>query len=469
MFKNKLTKSAIFMLVAVVMVAAVMLAACDPTVFRPVTLPADATPEGNGGNAVKYGEWIYYVNGYQSSASAENTYEQIEARVGAIARIKVADLESMFAVYDDSKFTTSTARTNEIARIVAEKAEIVVPKFYYSANSTSTQINGIYIFNGRLYILTPNDALTAGGKLQTSQSVLTSFKLDGSDEQRHYVFTSNSAQIMLNEVGDKLVATYIMDSEVGCIDVKAGTVIVKVDETSSAQIDVAGKAVVYLKDKAICKLNAGATEAKTLVANDKDSKISYTISNVNNGYVYYTKANSINNSLDGTHVYYATESTTEESVALQTAAPSSNWYGYNDGIVKAFTDSDVPDVTLYGINILASDAKTVIKEVVDPVQNDNSITFNRIEGNNLYYTSNSIAYMVDLSADTPAPIALGRSLSSASGWSVPDIVMIEGQNYHYIITLSSGSVSAVKFNRDTMTNATTSSVTMTIVQPTEEE
>lgn len=448
------------------MVVAVLLTACNPLVFKPVEAPASAKPEGNGGNAVKYGDWIYYVNGYQSSSSAENTYEAIDARVGAIARIKVDKLESLFGVLEDkSNFTTDTARKNEIARIVKEEAQIVVPKFYYSGNTTSTHINGIYIFNDRLYILTPNDELTAGGNSQTSQSVLTSFALTGADEQRHYTFTSDSAQVLLSESDNKLLATYIMNNEVGTVDVASGTLLAKIEKTSNAVIDTAGKAVFYLdsESKAICKLNAGASERAVVVENDKDSTITYTISNVNNGYVYYTKANSVNSSIDATHVYCKREASSEE-VALQTNAPSSNWYGYNDGIVKTFTDT-VNGVSLYGINVLSKDG-AVRKEVVNPVQNDNSITFNRIEGDLLYYTSDNVAYVVDLSKNDP-PVAYGKSLASASGWSVPDVVEIAGEDYSYVITLSSGSVSAVKFTAEDKTNS--GSVTLTIVKPAEEK
>lgn len=459
MFNHKSTKSAIFAVVAVLMLAAIMLTACNPDAFKPVTMPENAAVEGNGGNAVKYGKWIYYVNGYQSSTSAENTYTQVKARVGAVARISVDDLNSLFAVYDDTNFTTSSARTKEIARIVDEKAQIVVPKFYYSGNTTSTQINGIYIFKDRLYILTPNDELTAGGNSQASQSVLTSFKLDGSDEQRHYVFTNNAAQVMLNEDGDNLYATYIMGSEVGSVDVKNNKLLGKVEETSSATIDVAGKAVFYIKDKAICKLASGAAEGKVVVANDEHSTVTYTISNVNNGYVYYTKADTNNSSLDGISVYYATEgATATDTVALKASAPSSNWFGYKDGVVKTFTDKLSKD-TLYGIVIVTSEG-AVTKQVVNPVQNDNSITFNRVEGDMLYYTSNDVAYVVDLSKDD-APVAIGKSLASASGWSVPDVL---GE---YVITLGTGSVSAVKFDKDARTNS--SSVTLTIVEPAEEE
>lgn len=466
MFKHKSTKSAIFTVVAVLMVVTVMLTACNGTAFKPVEMPASATPEGNGGNVVKYGEWLYYVNGYQSSTTGENTYQQVEARTAAIARIKIVDLESLFAVYDDDKFTTSSSRTKEIARIVAEKAEIVVPKYYYSNNTTTTQINGIYIFNDRLYMLTPNDELTAGGNSLTNQSVLTSFKLDGSDEQRHYTFESNSAQVLFSEKDGKLLATYIMSSEIGCINVNEKSSVAKIEKISNAQMDVAGQAVFYTnEDKAICKLNAGEAEGKVLVSNEKDSSVTYTISNVNNGYVYYTKADTNNSSVDGTHVYYAKEGLTETATAWESSAPSANWYGYNETIVYATSEAGDENVTLYGIYVLTNSDGSARKQIVNPQQNDSAITFNRLEGDILYYTSNNVAYKVDLSAETPAPEAIGLSLASANGWSVPDIVYADG--FNYVITLGNGSVSAVKFDKETKSNS--SSATITIVEPVEEE
>lgn len=471
MFNHKSTKTAIVLAVAVLMVAVVLLSSCTNNPFKPVTMPEQGEVGSNGGNAVRYGDWIYYVNGYQSSANAENTYENVVARTGAIARIKIADLEDLFEVYNDSKFTTSSARTTEIARLVEENAEIVIPNIYYSGNTTTTNINGIYIFDDRIYIQTPNDELTAGGNSQTSQSVLTSYKLDGSDRTRHYVFTSNSAQVMLNKVEGKLVATYIMGAEVGCVDVKNGTKIASVEETSNAQIDVAGKAAVYLKDKAVCKLNAGASEPVTLVANEKDSTITYTIVTVNDGYVHYTVKDDKNTSVADTVIYYVTEATASkaesERVALSAKAPGSNYYGYKENIVRV-KSKDIQGTTLYGIYVVVGD-DVEGKMIVSPEHNSSSITFNRIEGDTLYYTANSIAYRVDLSAAEPAPIAYGKSLSSASGWSVPDVVDLDSAKRNYVISLGAGSVSVVEFDSDKKDNTLASPITLTVVEPKTDE
>lgn len=75
MFNKTTTKKPLILLVALVLCATLLFAACNPAnAFVPVEIPAEAQVEGNGGIAVKYGDWIYYVNGYESSATANNAY-----------------------------------------------------------------------------------------------------------------------------------------------------------------------------------------------------------------------------------------------------------------------------------------------------------------------------------------------------------------------------------------------------------
>ncbi|MCM1194992.1 MAG: hypothetical protein NC332_03560 [Firmicutes bacterium] len=454
MFRYISKKKAFVLAVVLLMIATVSLAACDGKAFIPKTLPASGGEvSSNGGNAVQYGEWIYYVNGYQSSASAENTYAEIETRTAAIARIKVENLEKLFAVYDRTDITSSTAKTNEIAKQLKEYAEIVVPNFYYNGNSTNPQLNGIYIFDERLYITTPNDALTAGGNSQTSQLVLTSYKLDGSDRQKHYVFEkSNSVQILLDKIDGTLIATYIMDTEVGRVDVVNKTNLTKVEDTSNAVMDTAGQAVFFTdKDGSICKLAANKSEHEVIVKNEipegeEHSHLTYSIKYVNGGNVYYTKQDSSNSGNNDLYLY-CSSAADNETVAFKTNTPST-YRGYKNSIV--YVDSVTVGVTtMYGIKIAGQEGY-----VVDPQYNDKSITFDRLDGDVLYYTCNTVAYKVDLS-QTGDPVAIGKSLSSASGWSVPDML---GE---YVITVSSNKVEAVKFNADTKTNS--SSVVLTVV------
>ena len=465
MFKNKTSKSVLFVLVAVLMFATVVFASCGYTPFKPIDKPEKSDViSSNGGNAVRYGDYIYYVNGYQGSSSAENTYAQVEGRVGSIARIKISDIEELFGVYSSEEITGSSARTEEVARLVALNSKIVVPNFYYSGNTTTTQLNGIYIFDDRIYILTPNDELTAGGNTQTSQSVLTSYELDGSNPQRHYIFTNNAAQILLDKVGGKLVATYIMGSDIGCIDVATGAKIALIEKTTNAQFDVADKAIVYMDaDGAICRLKAGDAEGKVVVASKNEDKdhayITYTIVSVNGGYIYYTVADSNNPQSSGKMVYYATD-TANEAIALATEKFDS-YYGYKETFVYTKTDT-VNGVSLYGIYLSGDNKGGNSKMLVDPQYNSSAITIDRLEGDILYYTCDKVAYKVNLADEDANPVAYGTGLSSASGWSVPDFIDVDG--VHYVITLSSGSVTIVKFDADKLSNGDVT-IYLTKVEP----
>lgn len=469
MFKRTFSKIALILVVVTALLATVLLAACDQNAFKPGDLPEQAAVEadGNGGNAVKYGEWLYYVNGYQSSASAENTYAESYGRVGSIARIKLADLEKLFEVYKDTTLTSSSAKTKKIAEELKRAAEVVVPNFYYSGNTTTTELNGIYIFNDRLYILTPNDALTAGGNKQTDQAVLTSYALNGSDMRKHYVFTSNAAQIMFNELDGNLVATFVMtsgsDTNAANLDVASGKLTAEVKKISNAKFDVAGKAVFFTdEDGSICKLTPSMTDKQVIVDNSVEegedkSTITYTITSVNGGTVYYTMSDSENSEIGGKALYYASEEKTEPiaNVALNGEVPTT-YYGYKDTII--FTASEtIVEKTLYGIYKTNKD--TVI---LDPtaLNGDKSITFNKLVGDTLYFTRDNVAYTLDLAAASAEPVPYARSLASASGWSVPKIIKAD-DTHNYVITLSSGSVSVVKFDTSAKTNS--DSVTLTLV------
>lgn len=161
MFNTKHNK-AIVIIAAVCLCLVFVLSACTSTsTFKAVATEAGEV-SGNGGSAVRYGKYIFYVNGYQSDATAANTYDN-SIRVGQIVRIAVSDLEEAIEKTKQNNKSSSVI-SSEISAFIAEKATVVVPNFYYSNNTTETGLNGIYIFDGRLYYTTPNDELTAGVK-----------------------------------------------------------------------------------------------------------------------------------------------------------------------------------------------------------------------------------------------------------------------------------------------------------------
>lgn len=478
--KHTSVKKALILVVALLLVSTVVLAACNSGDFTPVDMPEKGDVDSNGGIAVVYGDWLYYVNGYTSDIYAENTYSDdvVDApRVGSVVRIKLADIEGLFDINDD-KDLSSSEKSKQIDEYVRNHAKTVVPKVYYSGNTTTTQFAGIYIFNDRIYVTTPNDELTPGGDTLVSQLVLTSFKLDGSDMQRHFTFTNNAAQIWLDEVDGKVVATYLMDNTLHILDVASGedsVVSLKNDPASdvsntvsSVNWDVAGKCLFFIdKFGSICKLDFGKKEYEVIVENTdyeihehdgsshiEAGNISYTINSVNNGQVYYTVADSTNSSVSNTVLYWASSAENSGNVALATSMSGAK--GWKDGkVVYSKAEGE-----FYGIYVVSGEGVGNDKPyvVLSPAYNDNSVTINRIEGDILYYTANSISYKLDLTKDLEQKegVPYARSLSSATGWAAPDFV--EVGDIHYVITVGSSSISIVKFDVENKTNSSSVSL-----------
>ena len=492
MFRNTSVKKALFLVVALLAVTTVVLAACDGG-FKPVSMPSNSDEVvSNGGIAVQYGEWLYYVNGYTSDVNADNSYADVKdaPRIGSVVRIKMSEIEKLFSILDDKDLTSTSAKNEKIAKAVRGEvegisgAETVVPKIYYSGNTNadSKQFNGIYIFDNRIYVTTPNDELTAGGEALTSQLVLTSFKLDGSDMQRHFVFTSNSAQIWLGKVGDNLVATYIMNNTLYHLDVKSGAsseVTINGEDSKpgvantvkSVTWDIAGKNIFFLdKFGSICKLAFGAKNYDVIVSNDsfvdhgdhiEDGTITYTIKTVNNGEVYYTVADSTNQKPSDAVIYWASAAS-KDNVALKTNYDGA--IGWKQGkMVYSKSEGD-----FYGIYVVTGDGTGDNKPavVLSPKHNSSPITIDRIEGDVLYYTANSVSYTLDLNEadNSKAGVPFAKSPSS-TGWSTPDYITVG--DVHYVITLGSGTISVVKFDVKEKTNSSSVSLLLT-AKPVEE-
>lgn len=482
MYNNKWIKKSVIILVALALCMSVLLVACDGSnAFTPIDNVTDPGGEavGNGSAAVKYGDYVYYVNGSQSSVSANNEYTN-DIRVGAIVRIKVSDIENLIKIAEDNKDKdiTSSDLKKEIAKELRAKAQMVVPNFYYTGNTTVTDINGIYILGGRIYITTPNPELTAGGNSQTSQLLIRSYKLDGSDMKTHFVFTSNSAQIMLGKVGESVYATVYVDSAVH--SVKLGdTAKASVDTTicksaTSVNFEKSTSSVYYLDDKSnICQYALGAEKATVLLENvqtetgedhedHNHAQFTYTVKSVNNGEVFYTKADSKDSAFDNKILYKVSAQGGE--VAVSDALPETGYIGYGNGLLYV-EKKTVAGTTLYGLTLTTDKGATVEGEkvVLSAVQNDKSITLDKIVGNTLYYTADSVYYSVDLSAATYTHTPLAYSLDSTSSvWYKPVIVD------NLVITLSSGGISVVKFNPEEKTNSESVSLLLTVEETTAE-
>ena len=499
MYKHLAVKKSLILLVAVLLIVAVLFAACGQQPHKPVSLPETATVGSNGGIAVTYGEWIYYVNGYESSVNAANSYVDTQSapRIGSVLRIKSTYIAEALKIQKDDNLTSSQ-KTKDIAELIRKNAEIVIPRIYYSANTTTAYFNGIYIFDNRIYILTPNDELTAGGNSQTTQSVLMSYDLGGGNEQRHFTFSSsssngNTAQIKLyddpNSSSHQVMATYLLDNKLHVLKLgkteneTVHTQVTKDDETvSSVNFVENGNRVFYINaNGAICQLVDGDTTEQVVVKNAEDWKISYTISSVANTYVYYTIAYENNSTIDNKVLYWAeydkatadadhkteAEYAATRKVAVDTSNVTAKGWKENNVVIVRQTDSGY-----YGLYII-SDKSGTTTTLLKPGYNKDSIAINKIVGDELYYTAGGVTYIKNLNdfvkdgkveANADKETSLGTpyaySMStSPTGWALPDIVTVG--EHTYMFTFGTGSVSVVEFDSVKKTNSTSATITLT--------
>lgn len=487
MFKKLTMKKSLFLIVAMLMCFAVVFAACDSVKpFTPVDMPAKATvaEADNGGAAVKYGEWLYFINGTATGGTADNTYTDIESREGAIARIKLSVIEELLDI--NTQDLSSDKKNEAIDAKIKENVQIVVPNYYYTNNTTSANLNGLYIFNDRIYITTPNDELDANGNVLSDQLVLTSYAMNGGEKTRHYTFASSSSQIMLNKIEGKVIATFTASvaGESGSVttlsklDVATGVIKEIAKEISNVNFDKAGKAVVYTdKDGAIAQYVAGADEAKVVVENKipegKDrSPITYTIKSVNDGYVYYTQKDSNNPTPNDVVLYFVHGA---DKGVVSNYQPSGCIAWQNKLVyVKPVSSASKP---LYTIAV-ASGNGTDDTELLNAEMNDKTISLTSVEGNTLVYVINNVSYKLDLTKametaskgefEEAVPFALSLS-TSASGGLLSKVLDIENSNDKYVITLSGTQVSLVKFTAETKKNSASVNIMLPIPQEEVEE
>ena len=498
------------LLVVLLMCLTVVFAACSKANFKPVAMPEKGEVSSNGGIAVVYGDWLYYVNGYTANVSADNTYSSdvVDApRIGSVVRIKLAEIEKIFAINDDDDLSSSE-KTTKIASAVRGDvegitgAETVIPKIYYSGNTSTTQFTGIFIFGDRIYVTTPNDQLTANGDPLTDQLVLMSFKLNGDDAKSHFTFTKSDAQIWLTEKNGKVVATYLMDNKLYALDVASGKeTIVSMNNDPASEVENTVSNVnwdetdgsVFFLDKfgSVCKVAVGEDKYEVIVEN-KDYELhehdgtkhieagatTYAIKFVNGGIVYYTVSNSEKDTVTGGVVMYWAKSATEsDKTALPSSSVSVHAWKANKFIT---TDSyKTKDKTYYSICIVTVDdseeeIKYSKKKILDYGENDSSITITKLEGNLLYYTADSISYVIDLEEvedellNNGTPYA--KSLAATTGWAAPDFVDVKTADgtLHYIISAGTDSVTLAKFNPDDTKSATVSIALTLTAKPVEE-
>lgn len=177
----------VFFVLVCVLLAAALLAGCNESYRAKAveTDTSDATVTSNGGLAVRYGKYLYYINGY-AGKDVDNTFGEVQK--GAIARVEL----------DAAGLPVKSTNT------------VIVPKNVYNTAATS----GLYISGGYIYYSSPSIDKNSSGEAKTAEMWLMRTRLDGTDTKVIKKFESYSA---VYQIADGYVM-YMLDNELHAID-----------------------------------------------------------------------------------------------------------------------------------------------------------------------------------------------------------------------------------------------------------
>lgn len=461
----------IFLVVAVMMLATIVLTACSgPTSgFTNPSMPTAGEVSSNGGLAVQYGEYIYYVNGNQTTATSTNKYTG-EVKTGDIVRIKVSDLQQVLALNDD-KSLKGADLTEAIQKKMFESAEVVVPMFYYTGNTTEKNVNGLFIYNDMLYFTSPSTNLSAGGNVQNDKLSVYRCKLDGTELTNMYTMDALTYPNALFQKGDKVYLVYVAE-DLMCVDLSTPNGEAKKisEKVTSPKFDITTSSVVYLnKDGKICKFTAGNTEETVLVDNADKDKVTYTIKQYNNGYVYYTKADTENSTAD--FGVFAVKEGQESKIILDAtkdaAGTAYTYLCYNEKVVMTGTVANT-EISAYQLYMTSGNADPSNTEYLLPKDtNDKSITLDRIEGDILYYTRDGKMYSMDLSSTSGYTAVELNSTVTANGWAMLDTITVDNKTLFVAFDSATG-ISVYEYKEVDGENKQVATA-ITVIKPTEDE
>lgn len=451
---RKFPKTLLTIFTAAVMSAGAMsLAACSAAFT-----PANGLPSGevssNGGFVVEKGDYVYFINGVESSSS-DNTYGSVVK--GALMRTKKADVESG-----------------------KNGAEMIVPSLMVASDYTA----GIFIYGERVYFATPSTTRDLSGNALNNYLDFKSAKLDGSDVVTYFNLEDSSTHYRFVEDGNSVYLVYERENDLVSYNTSTKTsTLLAADVTSYAfdksdatnpviyytmsvqdGIDVEGGASARQYNQ-IYRVSASETEGKYTYTFDEDY-----LKDHDNEAPYTNLGEMV---LDGIGTMYTSMPTQFSSVTghLSDAKPiASAGYSYtlqsyqNGGLYftrneLASTSSVGEDGWLYylGEDKLASSWNSVSGNAVSNLDvidqntdhaNEHALFYLENGQHHYLYVDNGNMFRVDITESTAnGNVSLSKEETLVAR-NVTDAGLVCADNsdskYHYVYyTLSSGSGTSI--------------------------
>ena len=307
----------------------------------------------NGGTAVQYGNYLYFVNGYAGSA-ALNTFGSVHT--GAICRVELKKDGDGNLYYDHNTFA------------------VIVPKNIYGTDTTNA---GIYIVDGYIYYHTTSVDKNSKREYKTDEGVLMRTSLDGSKSEEIKAFSDNATVF---RVADNYIV-YVTKDEDSVTTLHA----IKLSDLSESVVEsnnviaynFSDNYVVYTTTNTERAVNASSDYLVKLFdfsTGTTSVLLSSDIYNGNkDGYLYTTTIKSIQETADSIYLFYTKDDNStndidngyyfcyfakakptyhaenEYRLTYQTSTTTyDNFYCLNNGWVLAYHDKvfDIYDATL---------------------------------------------------------------------------------------------------------------------------
>ena len=434
-------KKFLLMIVALFLSTTFILAGCDKGLPNPPS--PDAPTTSNGGLAVIKGDYLYYVNGFQTYNGLVKDQDNVWGKqlFGAIYRVKV---NNNVIEHDENGFV--------------KNSEVVVPQIVGTENAC------FYIFGNYIYYATPNMQVDEYGNLLNSRSNICRIKLDGTDnkvlyttdqtltstkwtmlklDNTDYVVMLDGQKLISIDANAKKPKTTVMANNV----TSAG--LIKVDKdiptdtyyNSTAVINGVNNYVYYTRDiTADDKLGTlgGNYFARVKIGSNSEEKVAtngntYNIVEAKNGNLYYTCVEK------GSSNAILYKYTLTENAALNTVNETSVSYAYSTYTYSLVLNADSSFEAAKMVAIDSSNNIILItagQKPKDIYTGTTSIVPAGLYGSTLFfYEETSIKY-VDVTSTNPEVKTVetnGKSIKVNSSETKTNVVFdYDGRNVYFL-------------------------------------
>ena len=449
-------------LIAVTITAMFCLSGCAGDQYRAIPISGAQkttyTVTGNGGSAVQYGNYIYFLNGYRGYEDTDATANVFgEVVKGAVYRAELngSEVNGEFVASRDSAtgLLLKTEKKTDYKRDEIDSAIVqrIAPK---TVGTSGYAGGGINIIGNSMYYATPNNLKNKSGSVQYLKTDFFRMTLDGQTTQKLYTTENDTSMSPYGFFAKGGYVYVVVLDGTNLISVKTDKATGKVVDTLRIAENVTSaviptKPVYYngitensIYDFIYFTRNATASditqtgEILEFIRPDGSSRqifeadgvSDYTLEYLRDGYLFYRKPKNGATQLFASNLHTALSTA---DTAYANDAYNANLFNEEKSVLN---DSDLANLGVYAfvngyefgtsarsntVNVLSytipssdsSDTSVVVKRYVDGVYDNNfsltaaGLVIETHYDNQVYYSADGILYSISIASGSVGTIA----------------------------------------------------------------